>query len=348
MLKAIINILSPAKILDFLAPKISWLYYIGGLIALVFFIELLTGFLLLPHYEPDIYGAFQSIQYINNYVPHGYFVHNLHAWASEFLIFLVPLYLIVFFAMKLYEKQHIFVWLTGIFLLVVVLCFGLTGALLPWDQLAVNGTQVRFGIVQSSTIFLPDPLMSLGGTIADILRGGPLVSRNTLSRSFSFHVVLLLFAFFVLAIIHLSLINLHGLDKETAKEDKHNRFFPNFFVQDPGVWLFFVFILFLLAKTLPCNSFYSYPLKAIYADNTPTPSGVKACWYFYFLYYPYNHLPKSLVIICVFATFAIMLFAPFVFKKMSISIHRIVSLIVLFYLFVITVWGEEVIHFFKH
>ena len=327
--------------------KLSWIYYLGGLTMFCFLVQIATGLLLLPYYQPTIINAYQSIEYINYFVPNGFLIRNIHAWSGSFMIFFAMIHLLTTFTTKSYEKPRELTWITGVLLLVVTLGFGFSGYLLPWHQIAVNATKVGMEILQSSTSFLPGVFKLPGEFFATNLRGGPIITQTTLSRFFDLHVVILPFAFFLLILIHLFLVQLHGMNKGNFKIEKYEKFFPDFFIKDIAVWLVLLLVLLIIGQALPYDSFLSYPLKAPYIDNSPTPSGIKPEWYFLFLYYPLEILPKTFVIISSFFIFLAVLFTPILFKKLPIKVHALIAVLVFVYLLISTIWGGDIVQIIR-
>lgn len=328
--------------------KSSWIYYFGGITVFCFLIQVFTGLLLLPYYQPTIVTAFQSVEYLNYYVPFGFFIRNLHAWASSCMIFFAVLHLLTVFATKSYFKPREFTWMSGVLLLFVTLGFGFTGYLLLWHQVAVNATKVGVEILQSSTAFLPGIFKLPGEFFATNLRGGPIITQTTLSRFFVIHVVILPFIIFALVGIHMFLVQLHGMNKEGFKVTKSEKFFPDFFMKDVAVWLFMFLVLIILAQTLPYDSFLPYPLKQAYIDNSPTPTGIAPEWYFLFLFYPLELAPKTLILIASFIFFFALFIAPFIFKTLSVRTHIIIAVIIFVYLVISTIWGGDIVHLIRH
>lgn len=327
--------------------KASWVYYLGGLTMFCFIIQIATGLLLLPYYQPNFLNANESINYINFYVPNGFFVRNLHSWASSFMIFFVTLHLLTVLATKSFLKPRDLTWMTGFILLIVTLGFGFTGYLLPWSQISVNATKVGMEILQSSTGFLPGVFKLPGEFLASNLRGGPTVAPTTLSRFFVIHVVILPFLIFALVAVHLFFVQLHGMNKEGFVTKKLEKFFPDFFMKDLILWLCLFFVLLLIAQTLPFDAFLPYPLKAPYIDNSPTPSGIEPEWYFLFLFYPLELFSKTFILILSAVVFLILFLAPVTFKRFSIRVLTIIALVSFIYLFISTCFGKEVVHFLR-
>jgi len=327
--------------------KSSWIYYLGGITMFCFLIQLTTGLLLLPYYQPTIVNAYQSIEYLNYYVPNGFLVRNLHAWASSFMIFFATIHLLTVFATKSYDKPRELTWTTGILLLLVTLAFGFTGYLLPWHQIAVNATKVAMEIIQSSTSFLPGIFKYPGKFLSETLSGGPIITQTTLTRFYAIHIVLLPLFFFALVGIHLFLVQLYGMNKGEFKITKYEKFFPDFFVKDLAVWFLTFLILLILAQTIPYDSFLPYTLKAAYIDNSPTPPGIKPEWYFLFLYYPLEIFPKTLIILISFTGLIMAFFVPVLFKRLQVKTHVFIAVLVFVYLLVSTLWGENIVQIIR-
>ena len=89
-------------------------------------------------------------------------------------------------------------WLTGVLLLLVVMGFGFTGYLLPWDQKAYWATTVGTRIASVAPV--------IGGWLLRVMRGGQELTAVTLARFFGVHVWVLPTALILLISIHLYLI----------------------------------------------------------------------------------------------------------------------------------------------
>ena len=89
------------------------------------------------------------------------------------------------------------VWLVGLALFGVVMSFGFTGYLLPWDQRAYWATTVGVEILDKTPV--------LGDFMARFLKGGATPGQMTLSRFFVIHVMVLPAALMGLAGLHVFL-----------------------------------------------------------------------------------------------------------------------------------------------
>jgi quinol-cytochrome oxidoreductase complex cytochrome b subunit len=96
-------------------------------------------------------------------------------------------------------------------LLILVLGFGFTGYLLPWDQKAYWATTVGTRIAEVTPI--------VGHWILLVLRGGEELTAVTLARFYGMHVWALPAALLLLLLIHLYLIIRIGISHIPGKKD---------------------------------------------------------------------------------------------------------------------------------
>jgi quinol-cytochrome oxidoreductase complex cytochrome b subunit len=85
----------------------------------------------------------------------------------------------------------------------LVLGFGFTGYLLPWDQKAYWATNVGLNIVGT--------VPAVGGAIANLLRGGPALGSLTLLRFYGLHVFLLPIFTVMGMLLHFAMIRKQGI-----------------------------------------------------------------------------------------------------------------------------------------
>jgi quinol-cytochrome oxidoreductase complex cytochrome b subunit len=104
-------------------------------------------------------------------------------------------------------------------LLFVVLTFGATGYLLPWDQWAYwTVTEVLDAI--SATLLV-------GGLVTEAIKGDVIVSGATLSRFFALHVIVLPWIAFALLGYHFTLVRRRGVAPPAAVEETEDPWRPS-------------------------------------------------------------------------------------------------------------------------
>ena len=286
-------------------------YYFGGLTLFFFIIQVLTGLLLLQYYKPTQAEAFASFVFIQQKVPFGWLIRQVHAWSANAMILMAFIHMFSTFFMKAYRKPRELMWVSGFILFVLSLAFGFTGYLLPWNELAFFATQVGTEV----------PKVAPGGTfLVDILRGGEEVSGETLTRMFSMHVVLLPGILLIILAAHLFLVQVLGTSapigyKETGRIKGYEKFFPTFLAKDAVGWLIGFAVLIYLSAVSPWEvGVQANPLA-------PAPLGIKPEWYFwgqFLLLKDFSFPGGELLAIALFTTAAIVwLLVPFLDKQAS-------------------------------
>jgi quinol-cytochrome oxidoreductase complex cytochrome b subunit len=193
-----------------LAAHVGWRQMFGGITYLLFMVLVVTGVLLAFYYRPSVEEAYPSIQHIVSEVSFGWLIRDTHVWAANLLVIAVLAHMARVFFEAAYKPPRETNWLIGLLLLFVVLAFGSTGYLLPWDQWAYwTVTEVLDAI---SAV----PL--LGAMLADALAGDVIVSGATLSRFFSLHVIVLPWIAFALLIYHFTLVRRRGIAPPASSE----------------------------------------------------------------------------------------------------------------------------------
>ncbi len=186
-------------------PKVNWTYTLGSATLLVLVNQVITGILLTVYYVPNPSDAYASVQYITTQVPAGWLIRGLHHWGASAMVILTFLHMLRVIYYGSYKFPREVTWFTGVGLLLLVLGFGFTGYLLPWDQKAYWATTVGTRIAQV-TPFVGDWLLRLS-------RGGEELSAITLARFYGVHVWFLPAALFGLLFLHLYLVIRIGISE---------------------------------------------------------------------------------------------------------------------------------------
>ena len=121
----------------------------------LFVIQVASGILLLLYYRPSAAEAYESVQFIVTRVEFGWLVRNVHSWSANLLIGAVFAHLFSVFFLKAYRNPRELTWVTGVLLLFLMLGFGFSGYLLPWNELAFFATKVGTGIAGAVPVIGP-------------------------------------------------------------------------------------------------------------------------------------------------------------------------------------------------
>ena len=250
----------------------SWNYVFGSATLFLFVLQAITGMFLAVYYVPSPDHAYDTVQYIQHDVWFGWFVRGLHHWGASAVMIAIGLHMLQVFFDGDYKPPREMMWMVGVVLLMIMLGFGFTGYLLPWDQNAYWATQVGINMAGTTPI--------IGDFVVRVLRGGETLGALTLSRFFAIHVLILPSIIMFGIMLHLFILRRVGpagpWDEERAKQGSET-FYPRQVYMDSVVMLGIFVIVVALAPTIE----FSLADKADPTDNSlvPVPE-----WYFLFHY----------------------------------------------------------------
>jgi quinol-cytochrome oxidoreductase complex cytochrome b subunit len=192
-------------------PHVNWFYTLGSATLFLAINQAVTGILLTLYYVPTPDHAYDSVMYITTQLPMGWFIRGLHHWGASAMVIMVVLHLLRVFFYGAYKYPREVTWMTGVILLIVVIGFGFTGYLLPWDQRAYWATTVGTRIAGVAPV--------IGDYLLKIARGGPELSAVTLARFFGTHIWVLPAALALLIGTHLYLVIRIGISAVPSKDE---------------------------------------------------------------------------------------------------------------------------------
>ena len=272
--------------------RLSYWYFLGGITLFLFVVQVLTGILLLLYYRPGANEAFESVQYIMTQVQFGWLVRSIHSWSANLMIFTAFAHMFSVLLLKSYRKPRELTWVSGMLLLFLVLGFGFSGYLLPWNTLAFFATKVGTEITGQVPL--------IGKPIMVFLRGGEDVTGATLTRFFGLHVAVLPGLATMLILMHLLLVQRFGISVPPKIESewinkppelREMKFFPNFMLREVMAWYVALGVLGALAAIFPWN-------LGVKADPfVPAPAGIKPEWYFLFMFQTLKLIPSKLWVV---------------------------------------------------
>lgn len=258
-------------------------YYFGGMTLFLFTVQVVTGILLLLYYRPSSENAFESVQFIMTEVKFGWLIRSIHSWSANLMIATLFIHMFSVFFLRAYYPPREITWVSGVFLLFIVICFGFSGYLLPWNKLAFFATKVGTEIAGVVPI--------VGRPIMRFLRGGDDVTGATLTRFFGFHVAVLPATATVFIAVHVLLVQLHGMHVPVKFEHSYRKmkFFPNFVLRDLIGWILAIGVLAVLAALFP------WELGEKADAFAPAPAGIKPEWYFLFMFQTLKLIPAKVL-----------------------------------------------------
>lgn len=248
----------------------SYWYNMGGILLFLFSVQVITGILLMIYYRPA--EPWFSVQRIVMEVPFGNIVRSVHHWSANLMVLTIFLHMFSTFFMKAYRPPREFTWLIGLGLGAITLLFGFSGYLLPWDDLSFFATRVGISEIEKAPL--------IGGWIADLARGGPDVTLDTIGRFYVLHVTVLPLIIIGLIGAHLLFIQIQGMSEtdsfaaQPQEKKRYSKFFSDYLIGEIPIWLALSALLIALAAAFP---------RELMPEADPfasAPVGIKPEWYF--------------------------------------------------------------------
>ncbi len=316
--------------------NLTWWHTLGSATLAVFMVQVVTGIVLGMYYSPSPDHAYESIRYLERAVGSGAAVRGMHHWGASAMVVLVFAHMIRVFTMGAYKYPREVNWLLGVALLFIVLGFGFTGYLLPWDQKAYWATAVGTNIAGTTPF--------IGAKLVTLLRGGSQQGAATLTRFYSLHVLLLPVLLAIIVGLHLFLVIRQGVapraaeletnaptrtsdseypayyrDREHASKTGGFRFWPDIIAKDVIIGTLVVAILAIL------GTFVGAPLEAP-ADPTDSSYVPLPEWYFRPFFQLLKLVPGSwesaIAVGLPMALVLVLLLLPFFDKRSTRSITK--------------------------
>ncbi len=181
-------------------PKrfVSPLGYLGTLTGMVFLVLGITGGLLMIYYQPTLAGcgnltcAFASVQRINNDVPYGWLLRNIHYTASNAMVLLAVLHLYYQYFSGRFKIKNEVLWVTGIILGIITGVEAYSGYDLIFNQRAGLAIEIGSSLANSSPI--------IGNTLRLATFGAGFT--DFVLRLYAAHVFILPMIMLILVFIH--------------------------------------------------------------------------------------------------------------------------------------------------
>ena len=225
-----------------------WAYVFGSVLLFLFISQTITGVFLALYYVPSATSAHTTVAYIVKEVTGGSFLRSLHAYGSSAVVIVVLLHLTQTYLYGAYKGRRELLWISGCFLLALMLAMAFTGYLLPWDQKAFFATTVGTNMASDIPFF--------GTWLKRFMRGGDEMGTLTVSRFFVAHVFVLPAVLIAFIASHVYLFRKAGAAGPPSEDPLNpklptERFYPKQVVMDTIVALVMILILGSLAHFWP-------------------------------------------------------------------------------------------------
>lgn len=302
---------------------VGWMHTFGSATLFLLLVQVATGIFLAFYYVPSPEHAYESVYQITNQLQFGWLVRGIHKWAASLVVIFVALHMLRVLYMAAYKYPRELTWVVGVLLLLVVMAFGFTGYLLPWDQKAYWATVVGTHIASFAPI--------IGDYVMELLRGQPEVGVRTLGRFYAFHTLFLPAILFILVAIHVAMVIKQGIAPlpvkkfaSVTREQYHNLYetfkekgrpFYESMAKDAIVSFVLLLLLVFLAWKLGA------PLEEE-ADPTSSTYVPRPEWYFFFLFELLWWFPGKWIPVATFWIPALLILVLLFLPWLDRSIHR--------------------------
>jgi ubiquinol-cytochrome c reductase cytochrome b subunit len=176
----------------FPARFVSPLGFLGMLTFVIFIILGITGALLMLWYEPILDRAWDSVANINDTIPYGFHIRNIHYHASNAMVMVAILHMYYQYFSGRYKIRNEILWVTGILLGVLTILEAFTG----YDIIFSERAELAISIAASLTNSIP----ILGPQMRDAFFGSGF--HDFVLRFYAFHVFFLPIALLGLMVVH--------------------------------------------------------------------------------------------------------------------------------------------------
>jgi len=191
-------------ILDKPIPKgLNLSYCFGGITFFLFVMLAVTGYFMTLYYVPSPEQAYDAVDFLTFEVPVGQVIRGVHHWSANLMMVTIFLHMLRVFIYGAYKKPREINWMSGVCLLCLVMGFGFTGYLLPWDQKAYWATKVGTSVIGTVPV--------VGDYAMRIMRGGSDLGALTLTRFYTLHVLFLPLGTVIFMIAHFVMIRKQGI-----------------------------------------------------------------------------------------------------------------------------------------
>ncbi|MBX4335108.1 cytochrome b [Bartonella raoultii] len=253
--------------------NLNYFYTFGGILTLMLLSQLLTGIVLAMHYVPDVHLAFETSERFKREGQFGWLFRPWHCVGSSFFFIAVYIHLARGLYYGSYKNMREMVWITGIFIYMIMMAIAFFGSVLVWGMVSVSAASVLAGLVQA--------IPWVGTWLHETLLGGYSVGQPTLNRFYVLHYCLSFILLFLVG-IHIWAIHQVGQGNPTGlaiqSEKETVPFSPYMLIKD--IFAITIFLIFFAWFLFYMPDYMGQAENYIVADPLKAPLRVTPEWYF--------------------------------------------------------------------
>nr|YP_009051486.1 cytochrome b [Tetranychus kanzawai]AIH15647.1 cytochrome b [Tetranychus kanzawai] len=301
--------------------NISMMWNFGSLLGLSMVIQTISGIFVSMHYCNNILLAFNSYIFLSKIIQNGMILQMTHAHFSSIIFIIMYIHIMKSLLNKSFNKKQM--WMTGNMMLFMIMGSAFIGYVLPWGQMSFWGATVITNILSS--------IPFLGKKIVFWVWGSFSVDNPTLNRFFSLHFLMPLMIL-AMSMIHLSFLHEKGSSNQMGFNSMKDKiYFNKSFMFKDLISLMLMMMLYCFFLSFFIDFHFSMAKENFFpADPLNTPLHIKPEWYFMFAYAILRSVPSKIggimSLLILFLLFILLMFNKsnyskfFFLKKMLIFI----------------------------
>lgn len=284
---------------EYYAPKNFNVWYVfGSLALLVLIIQIVSGYFLLIHFQPNESAAFDSVQTIMYDVKWGWLLRYMHTTGASMFFIVVYLHMFRGLLYGSYKRPRELLWIVGFVIYLTLMAEAYLGYVLPYGNMSFWGAKVITSIIEA--------VPAIGPWLAELARGSYGIGTATLNRFMGMHVMLVPLVLIALVAVHILALHKVGSNNPDGIEIKEHKgpdgipldgipFHPYYTVKD----LFWAcaFLTVFWAVILYAPTMHGLFIElANYAPANPlqTPPDITPAWYLAPFYAILRSIPNKL------------------------------------------------------
>jgi len=284
---------------EYFAPKNFNIWYVfGSLALLVLVIQIVSGYFLLIHYQPNEDAAFDSIQTIMFDVKWGWVLRYTHTTGASMFFIVVYLHMFRGLMYGSYKKPRELLWIIGFIIYLTLMAEAYLGYVLPFGNMSFWGGKVITSIIEAVP-FVGDWLVTLA-------RGGFGIGTATLNRFMGMHVILVPLLLIALVAVHILALHKVGSNNPDGIEIKEHKgsdgkpldgipFHPYYTVKDIfGTCVFLTVFCAIMLYAPTVHGLFIELANYTPANPLNTPPDITPAWYLSPFYAMLRSIPNKI------------------------------------------------------
>lgn len=262
--------------------SISYFWNFGSILGLTLLLQIIRGLFLTFFYRSFHTERFDSVVLIIKEIWSGWLIRFIHINGASIFFFFIYLHMFrgIFYIRFSMGK----VWVTGVFMLLILMIIAFIGYVLPWGQISY------WAVAVITNLFSVIP--NIGDDLVQWIWGGFAVSKPTLMRFYSLH-FLMPIILTAIVLLHITFLHHTGSRNPSGVPRDNDKlpFNPYFTSKDTSFLIGSILILITISLLIPMT--LADPVNNVPANPLQTPLHIQPEWYFLCFYTILRAIPRK-------------------------------------------------------